>query len=204
MSLAFLIAASALAIDMNPGDFKPVTFDGIPSTVYERADDALKMTVAKSASFLLRPFDAERLVSSVSFAWQSQGDLKQKDAATEKTKAGDDARLKICLLISGKAPLVPFFAAAWIKAVRDAMKLPADRLRCLVAGSKAKVGERWSSPYDDSIELVAVDQADGSRHWRKVDSKLDQPLKVVGLWIMADGDDTGSEFTTRLRDLTLR
>lgn len=202
--LAVLIVASALAVDMNPADFTPIKFDGIPPTVYERSGDALKMTVEKSASFLLRPFDAERLVASVSFDWQSQGELKAKDVAAEKTKAGDDARLKICLLVAGKAPLVPFFASAWVKAVRDAMKLSADRLECLVTGSKAKVGERWPSPYDDSIELTVVDGPSDGNGWRRVDAKLDQPLKVVGLWIMADGDDTGSEFTTRLRDLTLR
>lgn len=201
---ALLIAASALAIDMNPADFKSVAFNGIPPTVYERSGDALKMTVEKSASFLLKPFDAERQVASVSFDWQSQGELKIKDLLTERTKAGDDARLKICLLLSGKAPLVPFFASAWVKAVRDAMKLPADRLRCLVAGSKAKIGDRWPSPYDDSIELVAVDGPGESPGWRRVDAKLEEPLKVVGIWIMADGDDTGSSFTTRLRELTLR
>ncbi len=201
---ALLVIASALAIDMNPADFQPVTFGKIPPTVYERSGDSLKMTVVKSSSFLLKPFEAERAVSSVSFEWQSQGELHVKDAAAEKTKEGDDGHLKICLMISGKAPLVPFFASAWVKAVRDAMKLPADRLRCLIVGTKAKVGEKWPSPYDDSIELVAVDGPDEGKGWRRADAKFDQPLRIVGVWIMADGDDTGSEFTTRLRDLTLR
>lgn len=201
---ALLIAASALAVDMNPADFRTVTFGDIPATRYERSGDALKASVSKSASFLLKPFDGARLVSSVSFDWQSQGELKLPDAAAERTKAGDDGRLKICLLVSGEAPLVPFFASAWVKAVRDAMKLPADRLKCLVAGTRGKTGEKWASPYDDSIEMIAVDQAGESSSWRRVEAKLEPQLAVVGLWIMADGDDTGSEFTTRLRDLTLR
>ena len=204
MITALLVVATALAIDMNPADFHPVTFSKIRPTVYERSGDSLKMTVARSSSFLLKPFDAERPVSLVSFEWQSEGELRVKDAATEKTREGDDGRLKICLMIAGKAPLLPFFASAWVKAVRDAMKLPADQLRCLLVGTKAKVGEKWRSPYDDSIELLAVDGKDEGKGWRRVDAKFDMPLKTVGLWIMADGDDTGSEFTTRLRDLTLR
>lgn len=204
MIAELLIAASALAIDMNPADFALVTFDKIPATRYERSGDALKMTVERSSSFLLKPFDAARQVSSVTFEWQAEGELKLKDAETEKTKAGDDGYLKICLLVAGKAPLVPFFASAWVKVARDAMKLPADRLECLIAGTKAKIGEKWPSPYDDSIELVAVDGASDGKGWRRVDARLETPLDVVGVWIMADGDDTQSSFTTRLRDLTLR
>jgi hypothetical protein len=204
MIRSLILAASALAVDMNPADFRPIVFDGIPATLYERSGEELKMTVNKSSSFILRPFDKPRSVSGVTFAWRSEGELKMKDVATERTKAGDDTRLRICLLISGEEPLIPFFAPAWVKAIRDAMKLPADKLHCLVAGSLAKPGETWPSPYDDSIELEAVGSTIDGKGWHRVDAKLARPIDVVGLWIMADGDDTGSEFTTWLKDLVLR
>lgn len=204
MLIPVLLAASALAVDLDPGAFQSVTFDKIPQTTYVKSGDALKIVVEKSSSFLILPFSTPREVSTVVFEWQGEGELAMPDAATEKTKAGDDGRLKIGLMVSGEAPMIPFFAPGWVKAVRDHMKLPADRLEVLIVGAKTKAGESWESPYDDSITLHSVGEGQEKGGWRRVEAKLPKPLPVVGLWIMADGDNTGSSFTTRLRDLTLR
>jgi hypothetical protein len=201
MMMASLIAAAAL--NLGTAGMRHVTFDGIPPTAYRNDGDVLVAEVDKSASFLLVPFDAPRAVKRVSFGWQANGRPTIADAAAEKTKAGDDYPLRIGLIISGKAPTVPFFAPAWIKAIADGLKHPSDRMLYLVVGAKHPVGARWESPYSDSMELLAVASVPGKDGYETATATLPSPLSVVGLWIMADADQSGAKFTTKLRDLVL-
>ena len=99
--------------------------------------------------------------------------------------------------------MVPWFAPAWVKMVRDHLILPSDRLVYLVAGARSQAGSRWKSPYSDSIETIAVASRPGANGWQHVHFRLQRPIKAVGLWIMADGDNSTSSFVTSLRRLRL-
>lgn len=184
--------------------FHHVVFDDHKPTVYENHGSILSAHVEASASFLFQPFDAPRRVQTLSFSWRvKSGSLPPKTVASESEKSGDDAPVRIGLLISGKAPLIPFFAPSWIKAVRDHAKLPADDLIFVVAGSKHPAGSVWPSPYDQALRLIAPVEQPDRDGWTKASHTFDPPLSVVGLWIMADGDDTGSRFDAEVRDLEL-
>ena len=104
--------------------------------------------------------------------------------------------------MSGEAPSIPFFAPAWIKAIGDNMKLPSDKLLYLVVGAKNKPGARWESP-SDSMNFLALASTPGKDGWMKVDHTFKTPHKVVGLWIMADGDNPESVFETRVKSLVV-
>jgi hypothetical protein len=39
--------------------------------------------------------------------------------------------------------------------------------------------------------------------WNAAEASFSPPLPVVGVWLMADGDDSRSRFRTMLRKLTL-
>lgn len=184
--------------------FHHITFDGHKPTAYENHAQVLAAHVDASSSFLFEPFAALRVVKSITFSWRlTGGALPVKDAATEAEKAGDDAVVRVGLLIAGKAPLLPFLAPGWIKAVRDATTLPADALVFVVAGARHPPGATWASPYDGDLRLIAAKETPGKDGWQTATHAFDPPLSVVGLWIMSDGDDTGARFDAEIRDLEL-
>lgn len=199
---AELSLAQSPVVSLRVGEFKHITFDELTPTQYRNDGDTLVLTVKSSASFLVLPFDKVRTVKKVTFEWQGDAVAAVKDAAHEASKDGDDAPLRLGLIMSGEPPIVPFFAPAWIKSVRGTLKLPSDKLLYLIPQARHKPGEKWTSPYSDSIECVALaDTAATKDGWRKSRLELPTALPIVGLWIMADGDNTQSSFTSRLRNL---
>jgi hypothetical protein len=208
MSAAFFsIAARATPVQLSKESFAPVVFEGIPATTYRfdgvESDAALTAAVDKSASFLLAAFPTARPVHRIAFEWRADGAPLTADAAAEETKAGDDATLRVGLLLAGDPPMFPMMAPAWLKAVRDTLKAPAASLLYLTVGAKHAANTRWTSPHSGSIESLALPSVAGDAGWQKSEVAFSAPLAVVGLWIMADGDDTKAKFTAALRRLTI-
>ena len=187
-------------VDLNPDSFTHITFDGIPTTKYHLDNKALVAHVKNSSSVLLKAFDKKKSLKSISFKWKSQGILKTESASQEQTKSGDDAILRVGLILSGKAPMVPFFAPAWIKKSRDALKLPSNKMIYLTVGSKNKPGSQWESPYSSSIISIALPSTEEEKFYR-ASHKFPKSIDIVGLWIFADGDNTKSSFNSTLWDL---
>ncbi|SME95805.1 DUF3047 domain-containing protein [Pseudobacteriovorax antillogorgiicola] len=196
--------ASTPTMTLSPSEFEHITFDDIPPTKYRlEKPDTLVAEVKQSSSILLKPFAKVQSIQKVQVLWQSSGQLKLKDTSHEKKKSGDDALFRIGLILSGEAPMVPFFAPAWVKKSRDVLKLASDRMLYLVVGSPSAPGSRWESPYSSSIESLVMESKPSAEGWQAAEVSFEKPLKVVGLWLFADGDDTKSEFTSRLKDLKL-
>lgn len=191
------------AMDVSVKGLKLVTFSKIAPTLYSDDKDSLKMQVQSSSAFLLLPFAKPKKITGLTFQWKSDGGPKVKDQKHEREKDGDDAPLRIGLLVSGEAPTIPFFASSWIKAVRDHMKLPSDDMIYVAVGTKSPAGATWDSPYSSSIHVVVAADKPLADGWRQAQYQPKTPLEIVGLWIMADGDDTKSQFTTWLRQLSL-
>ena len=105
--------------------------------------------------------------------------------------------------MAGEAPLVPFFAPAWIKKTRDILKLPSNLMIYLGLGSLSAPGSRWNSPYSDSILSIATPSQPLKDGWQRAAITLEKPYDIAGLWLFADGDNSKSQFTTKIRDLTL-
>ncbi len=185
---------------LDPASYQPLVFADIPATKYELRDGVLRAIVDKSSSALLLSFKTPRKIVGLQATWRMDGKLATS-TASEQTKKGDDFPLRIGLLLSGKAPLVPFFAPAWIKAVKAHMQHPAAELMYFLFGAKASAGAQWKSPYTDSINNVAMPSQPQMEGWTH--SRLTFPEKdVVGIWLMADGDNSGSTFVTSIRQLS--
>ncbi len=199
---AFLWGAQE-TVDLHANKFQTVRFAKIEPTIYTDDQGGLKMQVKSSAAFLLQSFEQIKKIKSLRFQWKADGSPRVKNQEQEREKAGDDAPLRIGLLVSGPAPTIPFFASAWIKAVRDHMKHPSDKMIYVAVGTKNPPGATWESPYTDSIQVVVAGDQQQSDGWRQAQFQPKTPLSIVGLWIMADGDDTKSQFTTWLRQLVL-
>lgn len=182
-----------------------VVFIGLRPTVYDIRDGVLHAKVDASASFMLVPFDRVVPVKSVAWEWQGTGGPGLTSAQHEESKAGDDARLRIGLILRGKEPSIftPLLPV-WIQQVRAYLKPETtSEMLLLISGGQHDDGQTWQSPYAKTITHMAVQGTPGPDGWINSSVTLAETKNVVAVWLMADGDDTGSKFETRLRNLQL-
>jgi len=202
ITLSSSIKAGVHNISLAKATLKPIHFSNTPKTKYQIAAAGLKITVEKSASALIIPFQKIHRLTGVSFQWYALGKISGASEETERSKKGDDALIRIGLIISGPKPIVPIFAPDWIKKVQTTLHLPSNRMIYLTPGMKNSAGTKFEHPYSSSIEVWSVASTPVGVPWNKVAVEFPQ-LNVVGLWIMADGDNSGSDFVTHLKKLQL-
>lgn len=196
-----LLNQSAVAEVFRFDDFHHITFEKIAATKYSEKEGVITAEVASSSSFLLKPLPAIKRIRKVQWRWKVVGDFKIKSFDQLKTKAGDDAVLRLGLIKSGDAPMVTFFAPAWINAIQSHMKLSGSEMQYLVVGGPAAPGATWVSPYTGSMNMRQVESATEADGWNLAQYTFAEPFKVVGLWLMADGDGTKSSFVVSVKDL---
>lgn len=207
VSVYVVLNSNLYSFSINVKDYNHVTFKSIAETVYTNTDlegtRVLQMQVASSASFLFYPFDKMSEVRGLSLVWRTSGSINISSHDEEKKKSGDDYPLRIGLALSGARPWLPFFAPMWLKMLDQILKLPSDRLLYFVLGSKAQSDESWLSPFSSEISYKSLTSREEGG-WMLANYSFDVPYKIVGVWIMADGDQTKSSFITTLKELNLR
>lgn len=192
------------AISLQADNFEHVQFKKIKPNNHVYENNFLKIDVDDSASLLMLPFDTVKKISKVSFEWRSEGLPLVNDAQHESSKAGDDAVVKIGLLL--KADDTPFFnpfTPSWLKRVNELLTFPSDNMVYLVVNAKHAAGEEWLNPYNARVSMVSISSMKGLDDWQQASYQLDQSLAVVALWIMADGDNTDSKFTSYIKNIQL-
>ena len=200
----FALSNSAYSSPLNSKGWVSIPFGNIAPTKYQKMDNHWIIKVDRSASAQVLAFENIRSMTSIKFEWKSSGFPNIRDERHEQSKEGDDGTLRVGLILSGPAPTIPFFASAWIKLLGDTLKHPSNELIYLTVASKSPHTKPFQSPYSKSIKTIPLPTLSGNQGWNIANYKLDKPTKVVGLWIMADGDDTNSRFTSEIRNLTLR
>lgn len=183
--------------------WQKISFDDIPATTVKKKAGVWQFEVKKSSSADIFPLNKPTKIKAIQFEWLSNGTIPTTRPADEKEKDFDDALLRVGLMVAGKAPLIPIFAPAWIKALADLLKHETNQLIYLTPGLKSPPGTSFVSPYSDSIVTRSVASKEMEGGWRFCRVSWDKPLTIVGLWLMADGDNTAQDFTTKLRRLSL-
>jgi hypothetical protein len=191
------------AIDLQPDVFEHIQFSKIRANDYTFDDGQLVIEVDDSASFLMLPFDTVKHVSEVRFRWQSHGKLHTRDAHHEKLREGDDALCKLGLLLKTEAGWPNPFTPKWLKRVSKLLNFTSEKMINQVAGAKHAAGEHSVGPYNKRVTMISVNSVADRAGWQQASYHFEQPVAVVALWIMADGDDTPSSFTTRIRDIEI-
>ncbi len=193
-----------LSINLHADEQRHIKFKRITPNTLSLSKTGLSIKVNESASFILLPFKKIRHTTGVNFDWRSQGELRIADARTEATREGDDARLRVGLILKGDSQ--PFFnplAPEWVKIVNDSLYFPYKNLVYLIAGARHPPASRWINPYNEKVSMISIPSEPLDQGWLKATYRFEAPLAVIGLWIMADGDNTGSTFTTELKNLQL-
>lgn len=190
-------------IALTSGNFEHIQFSRKTPNSYRYQDDVLVIDVNNSASFLMQAFGKVKHVEAVSFEWQSKGRPAIESIEQEKQRSGDDAIFKLGLLIETREAPDEFFLPAWMRRVDALLKFPSEKMFFLVAGAKHAAGQIWAGPYNRRMTMIAMSESELDQGWHAARYQFSEPVRVVAIWLMADGDDTHSAFTVSVRDIRL-
>lgn len=193
------IADSQWQVSLAEDRFEHISFGKIPACHYHFEQNHLRIEVDGCASFVMQSFERVRRVKAVQYEWRSHGELKVRDAIHERHRDGDDALFKLGLLLKADFELPNPFAPKWLKRVESLLRFPSESMLNLTAGSRHRAGERWSGPYNSRVTMIAMPAEALTDGWQRASYRFEQPVEVVAVWLMADGDNTGSRFTTWVR-----
>jgi hypothetical protein len=202
--LFFSVPSHAEKITPEQHTFEHIHFKRITPNSVTFNQDAIRFDVNRSASFLLLAFEDIKPVHRVSFEWKADGMLNKDSVEQEKTRKGDDAWIRVGLLISGQPEPVPeALLPRWMRQVRQTLQHPSDRMLYLIPGAWHAPGTTWKSPYSPDIDMISVASTDTDNNWQRVVHEFSEPRLTAGLWIMADGDNTDSIFSSQLKNLVI-
>ncbi len=183
--------------------FDHIHFKRIKSNTVSFNNGVINFSVNSTASFLLHAFDDIKPVKQVSFQWRANGNLNKKDAQHETTRKGDDAWVRVGLILKGEPKLQDPLVPPWVKQVRKTLKYPSDKMVYLIPDAQQTPGTTWSSPYNKNVEMRSVASDELKDGWQAVHYRFERPQQVIGIWLMADGDNTHSKFNTQLKELVI-
>jgi len=184
--------------------FEHIRFGKIKANSIVFKNQLLRIDVDESASLLMMPFDEVKTIRQVRFKWKLEGEVLTRNAKHETRRDGDDAAFKLGLLLRSGSAFPNPFVPKWLKRVKALLKFPSRDMVYLTAGARHAAGEQWTSPYNERVTMIAVDSLSDEAGWWQVDHHFDQPKEAVAIWLMADGDDTHSSFTSQIKDIEFR
>ena len=187
--------------------FKHIEFSKLLPNNFTKKINHVNIDVNNSSSFLIIPFEDIVITNKVSFLWKSKGLINIKDKNHEKSKLGDDAMLRIGLLTLKKNPYKfignIFGKPGWLRDVEETLVHKAGSLIYLLPKTKNKYPETWNSPYSSLIKMVPTKTIFFSNDWNKSNIIFKKYIEVIGVIIMADGDNTNSKFETQIKSISL-
>lgn len=211
LTVIMLMPLSAAAVDVPVDDLAAWTrlsFNNIPANEVSVDDGALHIAVRNSASPLIYGFDKPLQITGVKVQASWSGELALPEGATEGDKGADDLVLKFGIVESGNQTLNWLqrrIAASWIK---ELFKLApkgsgVNRINFLSATQQeALLGTSRVHPLSDLLYESRVVLLDGPGPF-ELTQQFEEPVETLGLWISADGDDTGSSFDLRIERIEL-
>ena len=208
MVLAYLVffhfyTTPEKVISLTAGDFEHIRFSSKNPSQYRYQENKLLIEVENSASFLMQAFDEVKHVNKVAFEWRSQGAPAIIDAAHEARRDGDDAVFKLGLLLSSDSSPDDIFLPSWMRRVKELLHFDSEQMMFLVAGAKHPAGQHWQGPYNSRMTMISMISVTDQQGWNKAVYEFEQPVEVVAMWLMADGDDTRSTFTTEIKNIVI-
>ena len=73
----------------------------------------------------------------------------------------------------------------------------------LVTDAKHEAEQRWPGPYNSRMTMISMNSVSEHQGWNRASYQFSEPVKVVAIWLMADGDDTSSSFTTHVKNIRI-
>ncbi len=202
-SLLIVAASSLLATE----SWQSLFFDNVPTGQVVFSDRGILIEVKNSATPMVQKLNNSRKITRVEVIGKISGSL---NIPNEKLWAEgfDDAFLRFGLIEAGTTRLTPFqrlSASSWVKEIDGlfASSGGISKIHSLqLMNSESWIGKERENPANPLFQetISAVPEADGSF---RMTAEFDVPLETVGIWILADGDDTHSSFDVKIEEINL-
>jgi hypothetical protein len=217
MKLNTLVLAGAIALPVqHDGNWQLLEYNRLDANQVTFSEAGMMVTVDQSASPVIYPLDDPKTVSKVKVTG-NLSDLLNVHAASQGQKGSDDFSLKIGLVVAGDKTLNGFqkmFSAKWIRKLFDLAPegTGVEKIYFLNAVQKiyflnavqnqGLVGQQRQHPLSDLIYENNVWLLNKTGDFTLTYS-LENPQKVIAIWLSIDGDDTRSSYTTTIKSLVL-
>jgi len=211
-SLVLAWAGGAIALEI-PLDtdtgWSSLTYRNIPANAVAFGEAGLKISVDTSASPLVYRLDEPTKLTGIDVRARWRGKLVLPAGARQGEKGADDFVLKVGLVEAGGKTLNWFqrsIAAEWIRRLHDLAPESGgiDRIHFLSTTQQEELlGESRVHPLSELLHETRIAHL-GSAGVFEMSHAFDEPVEVLGLWISADGDDTGSVFELVIESIELR
>jgi len=189
---AFLLTIAA-AISISASDWVELEFDDVPksSTIFEKS--CISISVEESASPLVRIFPSPKAIRG----FEVTGSVS--DYETWALDA-DDALLRVGVIELGETRLnrlQKLTAPDWLKRLDELVGKTGggvSSIRCFnLAPEAGWIGRTRTNPNASLFEETVQAAPDENGNF-KILVEFDSSVQSPGLWLLADGDDSGSSF----------
>lgn len=210
-TLFLLAEAGAAPVDIPLSDatqWSTQQYRNIKPNTVDASPQGLTITVAASASPLVYRLEQPTRITGVRVEANWSGNLDFPEGVTQGDEGADDFVLKLGLVEAGDKTLNWLqrrVAADWI---RELYELAPEgtgvrRVNFLSTTRQASLlGTGRIHPLNDLLHEERITYLDSTGEFR-LDHRFDEPVEILGLWLSADGDDTGSNFELVIHSITL-
>ncbi len=208
MKFNTLVLASAIALPVQQaGNWQLLEYNRLNANEVSFAREGMMVTVDQSASPIIYPLDEPKTVSRVAVTGHLSN-LLNVTAGTQGDPNNDDFSLKLGLVIAGDKtlnPLQKIFSAKWVKTLFELAPEGAgiEKIYFLNAVQhKNLLGQQRQHPLSELIYENNVWLLDKAGNF-SFNYELENPQKVIAVWLSIDGDDTRSRYATTISSLIL-
>lgn len=203
--ITFFNTALAETIPLELSKWHKVKYSKIEPNTYENIDQTLKIKVKKSSSALVYKFEKPKEIKSLTTSLKFTGKLAYKNNSPGE-KGAEDFPIRVGLILSGNKQLNFFqraIAPKWLIQLNDLGKKSGgfDKIYSLIFYDKQPKFDYREHPLSKYFQEKVATQI--TREGIEYIHQYKKPMKVIGLWISADGDDTNSSFEVEIKKLDL-
>jgi hypothetical protein len=211
VGVLIMLGSAAAATEIPVSDLQQWTslsYRTIPANAVAVVDGNLHISVNKSASPLIYKLDEPLAVVSLAVKARWSGKLNLPQDAVQGDGGADDFILKFGIVEAGERTLNWLqrrIAADWIQQL---FKLApkgtgVERINFLSTTQQQNLlGSRRIHPLNDLLYETRIAYLESPGEFEMV-YQFEKPAVVLGVWISADGDDTGSSFNLSVERVTL-
>ncbi|MCB1844837.1 MAG: hypothetical protein KDI09_17875, partial [Halioglobus sp.] len=207
----FFLSLPAVAMELPVDDlakWTTLSFNGIRPNEVGISDRALHIQVRGSASPLIFRLDKATHITGITVVASWVGELRIPEGATQGGENADDFVLKFGIVESGDQTLNWIrrrIAADWIRQLFSLAPRGSgvSRINFLSTTRQPELlGSSRTHPLSELLHETRIVYLDGPGDF-EMSYRFPAPVEALGLWISADGDDTGSTFDLSINRITL-
>ena len=195
----FLITA---LVSLEPSSWEELKFENVPPNRVSFRESALTIEVKESASPLINIFPASKTIRRIEVSGAISGNPNWSLTA-------DDALLRVGVIQEGEKrlnALQKLAAPDWLQRVDKLVGTAGrgvDSILCYHLTPNAnRVGHSQTNP-NASIFKETIQASPESDGTFQIVVEFSDPISSPGLWLLADGDDSGSSFEVRIESIVL-